>query len=61
MNAAMREVSPRNIAFYRGLTLIRKIYTLCRTQPTQWPRLVPPLAVRARAALEEAASPEPVA
>jgi tRNA A-37 threonylcarbamoyl transferase component Bud32 len=60
MDAAMRRVSPRNISFYRGLTLIRKIYTLCRTQPAEWPRLVPPLAVRARAALEEAASTEPV-
>jgi tRNA A-37 threonylcarbamoyl transferase component Bud32 len=53
--AAMPQVSPRNIAFYEGLTLIRKIYTLCRTRP-EGPAVVPPLGRRARAALEEAAS-----
>src|SRR3989442_1001983 len=31
--AAMPTVSERNVSFYRGLTLMRKIYTLCRRQP----------------------------
>jgi tRNA A-37 threonylcarbamoyl transferase component Bud32 len=53
---AMPEVSPRNLSFYRGLTLVRKIYTICRGERAEWPRLVPQLAVRARAALEEVAS-----
>jgi hypothetical protein len=51
--AAMPNVSPRNVSFYRGLTLIRKIYTLCRRQPQEGPALAPHLAERARAALEE--------
>ena len=51
--AAMPRVSPRNISFYRGLTLIRKIYTLCRRQPTEGPALAPHVAERARAALKE--------
>ena len=55
--AAMPRVSSRNVSFYRGLTLIRKIYTVCRRQPAEWPQLIPKLAVRARAALEEVASP----
>ena len=54
--AAMPEVSPRNVAFYRGLTLVRKIYTLCRLQTARWPQLVPQLAARAREALQEVAS-----
>jgi thiamine kinase-like enzyme len=51
--AEMPHVSPRNISFYRGLTLIRKIYTICRRQPTDWPRLVPHFAEKALAALKE--------
>ena len=54
----MPHVSPRNIAFYRGLTLIRKIYTICRREPAHWPRLVPQFADHARAALQEVPSPE---
>ena len=56
--AAMPKVSPRNVSFYRGLTLIRKSYTICRRQPADWPRLVPQLADHARAALQEVASAE---
>jgi hypothetical protein len=56
---AMPRVSPRNVSFYRGLTLVRKIYTICRRQPTDGPELVPRLAVRAGAALQEAASSNP--
>ena len=52
---AMPGVSARNVAFYQGLTLIRKIYTLCRTRQ-EGPAIVPPLGRRARAALEQAAS-----
>ncbi len=51
--AAMPEVSPRNVSFYRGLTLLRKIYTICRREPAQWPQIVPQLAERAHAALQE--------
>src|SRR5437667_2696528 len=55
---AMPEVSSRNISFYRGLTLIRKIYTICRRQPAESARIVPLLADHARAALQAVASPE---
>ena len=55
--AAMPKVSPRNVSFYHGLTLIRKIYTICRRQPAEWPELVPQIADHARAALEEVVSP----
>jgi tRNA A-37 threonylcarbamoyl transferase component Bud32 len=58
--AAMPQVSPRNVSFYRGLTLIRKIYTICRRQPADWPRLVPQFADHARAALEEVPSAESI-
>jgi len=52
---AMPKVSPRNLTFYRGLTLVRKIYTLCRKQTGEWPQMILQLAVRARAALQELA------
>jgi len=51
--AAMPSVSARNVSFYHGLTLVRKMYTVCRRQPDEGPELVPRLAIRARAALEE--------
>lgn len=51
--AAMPRVSPRNIAFYRGLTLLRKMYTICRREPTQWEGPVSLLAWRAQMAFEE--------
>jgi hypothetical protein len=51
--AAMPQVSPRNVTFYRGLTLIRKIYTIVRTQRNEWQQLAPQLAARAQAALQE--------
>jgi len=54
--AAMPKVSPRNVTFYCGLTLVRKIYTICRKQTAQWPQLVPQLAVHARAALQDVTS-----
>ena len=56
--AAMPQVSPRNVWFYRGLTLLRKCYTICRREPVQWPRLVPQFAEHARAALEQVVAPE---
>ncbi len=52
---SMPAVSARNVAFYRALTLTRKIHTVCRTDPAGWPRLAVALARRARAALEEMA------
>jgi hypothetical protein len=54
--AAMPTVSPRNVAFYQAVTLIRKMYTICRRERTRWPELVPQFASRARAALEHAAA-----
>ena len=55
--AVMPQVSPCNVAFYRGLTLVWKIYNVCRRQPAEWRRLVPQFALRARAALDELVSP----
>src|SRR5213596_1139357 len=55
--AEMPGVSPRNISFYCGLTLMRKMYTVCRRFPAEGPALVPKLAARAEAALEDAMSP----
>ena len=55
--AAMPQVSPRNVSFYQGLTLVRKIYTVCRRQSAERRTLAPPLALRAHAALHAAASP----
>jgi tRNA A-37 threonylcarbamoyl transferase component Bud32 len=52
--AAMPQVSPRNVSFYQGLTLVRKIYTIYRKQTADRARLAPQLAARARAALEDA-------
>jgi|SRR5437773_5914543 len=54
---AVPQVSPRNVSFYRGLTLTRKIYTICRIKPEEWPQMIPQLARRALAALREVASP----
>ena len=55
---AMPKVSARNVSFYRGLTLINKIYTICRREPEEGPALAPQLATHARAALEAVASLE---
>jgi len=52
---SMPAVSARNVAFYRALTLTRKIHTVRRTDPAGWPRLAVELARRARAALEDMA------
>src|SRR5438094_526762 len=52
--AAMPQVCPRNVSFYQGLTLVRKIYTVYRKQTPDWVQLAPQLAARARAALEDA-------
>jgi len=57
---AMPKVSARNVSFYRGLTLINKIYTICRREPVEGPALAPQLATHARAALEAAASLVPI-
>jgi hypothetical protein len=54
--AAAIGVSWRNVAFYHGATLIRKLYTLARREPDAGPRLAPLLAERARAALESVES-----
>jgi tRNA A-37 threonylcarbamoyl transferase component Bud32 len=51
--SAMPQVSPRNVSFYQGLTLVRKIYTIYRKQTADRARLAPQLAARARAALED--------
>jgi len=51
--AALPQVSPRNIAFYQGLTLVRKIYTVCRKQPPDGAALIPRLAQSAWVALED--------
>ena len=53
---AMPRVSLRNVAFYRAMTLLWKIHTICRTQPTDWPQLVPQFAQAARSALRTAAA-----
>jgi hypothetical protein len=47
-------ISWRNVSFYQGVTLIRKMYTLARRDPVAGPRLAYRLADRARAALENA-------
>jgi hypothetical protein len=51
--AAMPGVSAYNVSFYYGLTLVRKIYTVCRKQPPDWPRIVEALDHHARTALEK--------
>ena len=45
-------VSWRNVAFYQGLTLVRKMFTLAGREPVEGPRLAALLAERARAAFE---------
>lgn len=54
--SAMPAVLSRNVTFYAGLTLVRKIYTVCRRQLGDWRRLVPQLAAEARATLQEVVS-----
>jgi aminoglycoside phosphotransferase (APT) family kinase protein len=54
--AAMPEVSPRNVSFYQGVTLLRKIYTIYRHPTPNRPQLVPRLVAQARAALEDVVS-----
>jgi len=48
----MPGISWRNVSFYQGLTLLRKMYTLCRRDTLGGPRLAAPLAERARVAFE---------
>lgn len=48
-------VSWRNVAFYQGVTLLRKTFTLCQRDPVGGPRLAVRLAKRARAAFESVA------
>jgi len=50
--AAAGDVSLRNVSFYQGLTLVRKMYTLCRRDPVAGPSLAVRLAERAWAAFE---------
>ena len=54
--AEMPAVSRRNVTFYRGVTLLRKVYTLCRKHPAEWPALAPVLAERAGRAFAEVRS-----
>ncbi len=56
--AAMPQVSRRNISFYLGLTLVRKIYTIVRTERDQWQQLAPQFAASAQAALQAVAREE---
>lgn len=51
---AVMPVSARNIAFYHGLSLTRKLSTVRRLKPQGWTQLVPILAARARSALTAA-------
>ena len=50
--AADLGVSWRNVSFYQGATLVRKMYTLFDRDPVEAPRLCTLLAERARAAFE---------
>ena len=45
-------VSWRNVSFYQGVTLLRKMFTLCFRDPVAGPGLAMRLAERARAAFE---------
>jgi aminoglycoside phosphotransferase (APT) family kinase protein len=56
-HAAMPRVSRRNVSFYRGLTFVRKIYTLCRRDPATGPTQAKILADRARHLLHEVMEP----
>lgn len=49
---AMPGVSPRNISFYYGLTLLRKLYTVRRQQPADWLCTVAVLAQDALIAIQ---------
>jgi phosphotransferase family enzyme len=51
--AAMPDVSWRNVSFYRALTFVRKVYTLCRRDPESAPGEGPVLADRAQRYLHE--------
>jgi phosphotransferase family enzyme len=55
--AAMPRVSRPNVEFFRAMTLVWKIHTICRVQPGAWPQLVPRLALAAHAALDARAAP----
>ena len=50
-------LSWRNVSFYQGVTLVRKMYTICDRDPVEGPRLADRLADRARAAFECVAPP----
>jgi len=54
--AAALGVSWRNVSFYQGVTLLRKMYTLARRDPLEGPRLAARLARPAQAALEASLS-----
>jgi tRNA A-37 threonylcarbamoyl transferase component Bud32 len=56
-DAYVGAVSARNVAFYRSVTLVRKIHTVCRLEPSRWQAIVPRLASRALAVLREVPSP----
>ena len=51
--AEMPHVSRRNVSFYRALTFVRKVYTLCRRDPGAGPHEGPLLAERAQRYLRE--------
>src|SRR5262245_8766969 len=50
---AMPHVSRRNVNFYRALTFVRKVYTLCRRDPEAGPGEGPALAERAERYLHD--------
>ena len=50
-------VSRRNVEFFRAMTLVWKMHTICRVHPNAWPQLVPRLAVAAHAAVQAVATP----
>ena len=50
--AAMPGVSRRNASLYQGITLVRKMHTLCQRDPVKGQRLAARLAERAYAAFE---------
>jgi len=52
------EVSWRNVSFYQGVTLLRKMYTVCHRNPVEGRWLAARLGERARAAFESVVPPK---
>lgn len=47
----MPNVSRSSIGFYYGLTLVQKVYTICKRFPENWQEIAPKFAEEARSAL----------